>query len=394
MPDIPVLNRYMESDPTNQEDQVALLSRPGLKKWLTMATSPSGRCVYSQPGSFDEAVFNCAGDTIYKIAQDETVTSIGTIGTSTGSVSMTATDTYLFIADGSALYYYTENDFARGTLTTTGAVSAAETVVIGSSHYKFVTDITPDADGSSTAPWLVYLGSDTEQALQNLYDAISNTGIAGTQYSLSIEANPDAVAQTVDATVLTVRAFNYGTDGNAIATTETMANASWGGTTLSGGGGSHFASIPTPDGDGIISVGAIAQFVICVVAQGQDRNGRFYWIEPGEINIDALNFATAERSPDPCFNVVILGDKFWLPGSSTIEIWYPNGDPLAPFLRQQGTVLERGAWEGTIVPIGEKMCLVDSTGDAWVVTDAGPMKISTPGIAERLREAIDAQRAA
>lgn len=383
-------NRFFESDPCNQADQVALLARPGLKKWLTVGDGPI-RGVYSQPGSFNDALFVVSANNLYKVEQDETVTDLGSLGTLSDDVSMAATDTYLFIASG-GLHYYTEDDYARGTLTASGAVSAAETVVIGTTHYAFATDVlTADQDGTSANPWLVSLGASTAQALQHLFDAINATGAAGTDYGELVYANPDASAETVSDTVLTIRAIAHGTDGNSLATTETMANASWGGSVLSGGGGSGLNTVSTPDDVGIISVGVIAGYTICVVAQGYDENGRFYWIEPGETTIDALNFATAERSPDPAWNVVVSGDQFWLPGASTIEVWYLAGDPLAPFQRQQGRLFERGAWNGTVVSIGESMMLVDSTGNVWQVTDA-PRIVSTPGIAQRVREAINAER--
>lgn len=392
-PDIALINRYFEQDPTNTEDQVALLTRPGLRKWKTIGSGPI-RNVYSQPGSFAEALFSPSGNTVYRIDPDETETNIGTIGTSSGGVSLTATDTYLFVADGASLKYYTTNDYARGTLTASGDVSAGENVVVGSVHYQFASDVTVGTpDGTSGNPWLVSLGGSTSQALQHLFDAIGNTGIAGTDYSLSLTANTDATGDSVTATTMTVRAIDPGTGGNSVATTETLVNGSWGGTTLSGGGGSAFSTVTVPDNDGIISVAAIAQYVICVVAPSQEKNGRFYWIEPGEVTIDPLNYATAERSPDATSDAIVTGDQVWFPGQDSIEVWYPAGDPLIPFLRQQGRLFERGAWPGSVVKIGESMMLTDPTGNVWDVTDA-PRLVSTPGIAQRIREAINAERAA
>ena len=262
-PRITLLNRYFEADPTNQEDQAALLTRPGLRKWLTVGDGPI-RAIYSQPGAFDEAIFVVSGPTLYRVDTDETITSLGTVG-GNGSVSMTATDYphKLFIADGLGLQVY---------------------------------------DGST------------------------------------------------------------------------------------------LADVAVPDNDGIVSVGFIAQFVICVVAQGYDKNGRFYWIEPGEITIDPLNFATAERSPDPVWNVVVVGDQFWLPGTSTNEVWYPSGNNEAPMLRQQGRLFDKGVWEGTVIQVKDDVMVVGTDGVVYRI-GAAPMVVSTPGIAQRIREAINAQRA-
>ena len=61
-----------------------------------------------------------------------------------------------------------------------------------------------------------------------------------------------------------------------------------------------------------ISMGACSSsggmFANYAVVQGADKNGRFYWIEPGEHVIDPLNFATAERLPDPVLSVRAVGD--------------------------------------------------------------------------------------
>lgn len=391
-PDIALLNRFFESDPSNQKDQVALLTRPGLRKWKTLATSPV-RAIYSCPGSFAEALFAVGGNTVYRIDTDETVTAIGTLTSSLGAVSMAATDTHLFIADGLALYVYTDDSYSSGTLTASGAISSGEQVRIGSVYYQFTSgDVDTGAPaGTSSNPWLVALGSSIAEALANLYDAIGGTGTAGTDYSLALTGHTEVAVVSYNSTTLVVRPLESGSAGNSIATTETGLNLAWGGATLSGGGSTSFAAVSVPDGDGIVSVGVIAGFCICVVAQGFDRNGRFYWIEPGEITIDPLNFATAERSPDPVWEVVIVGDTFWLPGTSTNETWYPSGDALAPFLRQQGRLFDKGTWEGTVIKIMDEVIAIDAHGNPWRI-GAQPMPAGGPGIAERFRIAINQQR--
>lgn len=262
-PGIRLLNRYFETDPSNQDDQVALLTRPGVRKWLEVGEGPI-RAIYSQPGSFDDNLFVVSGEKLYSVETDETVTELGDVE-GTGAVSMAATayPYNLFVANGAGLQL-------------------------------------------------------------------------------------------------------------------------WDGATL--------ADVTVPDSDGIVSVGFIAGFIICVVVQGEDKNGRFYWIEPGAITIDPINFATAERSPDPAWQVEVVGDQFWLPGTSSNEVWYLTGDSLAPFLRQQGRLFDKGIWEGTIIRIKDSVVAVGTDGTVYEVTD-GPRVVSTPDIAQRFREAIALQRA-
>jgi hypothetical protein len=261
VPDINVYNRYFEQDPTNLEDQVALLCRPSLRKWLTVGSGPI-RAVYSCPGAFSDAVFVVSGTTLYRIDTDETVTSIGTVD-GTGFVSMAATYQYLFIANGASLQYY---------------------------------------DGS-------------------------------------------------------------------------------------------LHTIAVPDGDGVISVAVIGGYCICVIAVTSNsiKNGRFYWIQPGAVIINALDFATAERSPDTVWSCMVFGDQLWLLGPSTTEVWYLSGNGNAPFVRQQGRLFDKGIWRGTAIQIKDTVMAIGNDGTVYKI-GASPEIVSTPGIAQVIREAINLQR--
>jgi hypothetical protein len=150
--------------------------------------------------------------------------------------------------------------------------------------------------------------------------------------------------------------------------------------------------VETPDNVGVIGLAYIASYVVVVPAQGQNINGRFYWIAPGETTIDPLDFATAERAPDPISGVVVFGDQFWLPGSNTTEPWYFTGNIDQPVLRMQGVVFDRGAWEGTAVQVKDSMIIVDNEGAVFQI-QGGAKRISRPDVEERIREAIQYQAA-
>lgn len=401
-PDIKLVNRYFETNPTNQIDQVALIARPGLRKWLEVGDGPI-RGLGSQPGSFDDALFVVSRDKLFRIDPDETVTELGSgiFGTSLRlyvDMAITAriggTPEYLFLAAGRSLWIYTDSAKASGTLTASGAISSGDEIKIGSTYYQWtsgdVDNGTPD--GSSGSPWLVALGSDTEGSLDNMRLAIEAGGTAGTTYTSDLTEHPDVEAPASDATTLAVEAKEDGTAGNSIATTvETGTKLSWGDTTLTGGGSADLSTVSVPDNLGVVSVAFISGFVICVVAQGQGFNGRFYWINPGETRIDPLNFATAERAPDPVWSVRAVGDQFWLFGSNSTEVWYPTGEAQTPFRRVQGRLFDRGIWQGTDATIRDSTLAVDREGVVYQVTDA-PRRVSTPGIEERIREAMVAEQ--
>lgn len=395
-------NRNFEKNPSLSPEGSALLARPGMKRYISVGEGPI-RAVYNQPGSFDNAAFVVSYSNLYQVETDGTSTLISDdiFGTSLNdSVSMAATapigddvPEYLFVADGQLLWVYLEDGFAQGTLSATGAIANGDKIKIDTTYYQW-TSGSVDAGtpaGTTGNPWLVALGASNSDALDNMRAAINDTGTPGTTYSTALTAHTTVECTLTTATTLVVKAKTPGATGNTIATTvESGANIAWGAATLAGGGSPSFTQVVTPDDIGMISVGYVGSYVICVPAQGQNINGRFYWIEPGETTIDPLNFATAERAPDPIYGVVVFGDQFWLPGQSTTEVWYVTGDPAAPMARLQGVSFDRGTWQGTALQVKDSMIIVDSDGGVFQFK-GGSTRISTPDIEERIRKAIAAQ---
>lgn len=389
-------NRYYEDNPVLSESQTALIARMGLKRWLYVGEGPI-RGLYSQAGSFNDAAFVVSADELWRVDKDGTKTQILTnmVG-STASVSMAATANigetpeFLFIADGHSLFVYIENGFAKGLLT--GVPVANDVVEINGIYYKWTAG-SVDAGapaGTLANPWLVAFGASASVAITNMASAIGDDGVEGTDYSTGLAINDAVIVIGHSTNTISIRATAIGLFGNPVTTTETGAGIAWGAATLTGGGDPSITQVETPDDVGIVSVAYIASHVICVPAQGQGINGRFYWIDPGATTIDALNFATAERAPDPVYEVVVFGDFFWLPGQTTTEVWYFTGDPDAPVLRQQGITFDRGTWEGTAIQVQDSMIIVDSMGGVFQVS-GGINRISRPDIEQRIREAMQFQ---
>lgn len=392
-------NRYFEQNPVLTQEQAALLARMGMRRYIYVGDGPI-RGVYSQAGSFSDAVFVASYDQLYRVDTDGTTTLIGSIPSASlrNPVSMAATSNigttpaYLFVAAGSSLMCYMEDGYSTGTIS--GTPANTDVVRVGSIYYQF-TNGSVDAGtpaGTLANPWLVALGANAAAAWQNLSDAFDASGVAGTAYSTALTANSAIVVQLVTATSVAVRSTLLGALGDATVTTETGAAIAWTAATLTGGGDPVYFQVGTPDDVGIISLGYIASYVVVVPAQGQGINGRAYWIDPGETTIDPLDFITAERAPDPISGVVVFGDQFWLPGSTTTEPWYFSGNEDAPAVRVQGIVFDQGAWEGTAVQVKGSMIIVNNQGGVFQVA-GGVKRISRPDIEERIRQAIAAQAA-
>ena len=155
-------------------------------------------------------------------------------------------------------------------------------------------------------------------------------------------------------------------------------------------GTSALASIPTPDDIPIISLDVFNGYVLCV----QNDSDKFYWIQPGALVIDPLDFATAERFPDKVFQVRVVGDEFWLLGESSIEVWRATGDGDAPFQRIDGRAFNFGIFDGTAVRMTDTSVIcVAQDGTPYQISGV-PSEIGNPSIAERTRNAIfDAKEA-
>lgn len=404
-PQVLVRNRYFETNPTNQIEGSALLGRPGLKRWLQVGEGPI-RGLYSCPGSFSDALFVVSGSSLFRVDRDNSVTFIGSgiFGTSMrANVTMAATarigstPAYLYLATGRELFLYLEDGYALGALTVSGTIANGDKIRIGNLYYQW-TSGSVDAgtpDGTTGNPWLVALGATNADALANMALALAAEGVAGTTYSTNVGSNPLATYQGYTATELVIRATNAGLIGNGVTTTVVSGSGiAFGAATLTGGGDPSLTQVQVPDDLGVISVGFIAGYVIVVVTQGQGYNGRWFWIEPGETIIRPLNFATAERSPDPLYSVLVVGDQFWLLGQATTEVWYPNGGTgtdNVPFSRVQGQLFDRGTWEGTAVQLKENLFIVDSDGAVFNL-NGGLNRISTPGVEERIRKSMQLQK--
>jgi|ADGO01.1.fsa_nt_gi hypothetical protein len=139
----------------------------------------------------------------------------------------TATDHADLFAKLRAFLVAGEN--ASQTLTFAGNGADGETVTIGAKTYTLQSSLT-DSDGN------VQLGANAEETIDNLVAAINLDDGAGTRYAASMTLHPTARAVKSSSSTLVARAKTPGTGGNALVTTDTVANASWGDSTMTGGG--------------------------------------------------------------------------------------------------------------------------------------------------------------
>ncbi|AZI37075.1 hypothetical protein NT2_01_04660 [Caenibius tardaugens NBRC 16725] len=271
-PLIPIRNRFLEGNPVLNDSQFSLIARPALKKFMEVGSGPI-RKLFNEPGVFGGDLFVVSNTDLYRVsAETGTATLIGDIGPVPGDPSMAATapigeePAHLFIASGSALWLYMEDD-----------------------------------------------------------------GLS--EVDLPVEV-------------------------------------------------------------GAISVAHINSYVIVIPVQSEASVtvGQFYWIKPGEITIDPLDYATAERAPDNLHQVIVYGDMFWLLGQKTTEPWVTVGNLDAPMQRYTGILFDRGSWEGSAIQVKDSLILIDEDGAAFQYA-GGQNRISRPDVEEVIRRAIQIQAA-
>jgi hypothetical protein len=102
-----------------------------------------------------------------------------------------------------------------------------ETVTIDAKVYTFQTALT-DVDGN------VLRGTSAADSNNNLIAAITLGAGAGTLYAASMTLHPTVTAVAQSSDTMDATAKLKGTDGNSIATTETVTSADWDDTTLLG----------------------------------------------------------------------------------------------------------------------------------------------------------------
>lgn len=383
-PEIKLVNRFFERNPTNLADGVSLLSRPPTKKLFEATGEGRPRAQFAQEGTFNGDNFVVFGSKLFRRTKGGRTVEVNGFIDLGGDVDVDATADRVWFADGTRLQFYDGNgNAATGALTLTANAANDETVTIGARTYTYKTTLTGAADE-------VLIGVDEIDSLDNLIAAINDDITAeGVLYGTGTVKHPDVTASAGSGSVMDVTAVAEGAAFNSVATTETLSNGSWGAATLTGGTNSVLNVVAPPSTEAFVSVAILAQHVIVVVANSQ----KWFYIPPGETTIDALDFYEAEQIPDEIISARTVGDFVAFFGSKSTEFWYANGagDPDDPFSYSQGAAFSRGILEGTDVLVKEELFVV---GDDEIVyrTGGGPQPISTPFISQKIREARTLER--
>jgi hypothetical protein len=109
---------------------------------------------------------------------------------------------------------------------------------------------------------------------------------------------------------------------------------------------------------------------------------QFYITGQLDLTLDALDFASAEATPDKLISLLVDHRELWLFGETTTEVWGDSGDALFPFSRINGTIIQVGcSAKHTPVRIDNSLIWIGSDGEGdvmvWRARGYDPARIST-----------------
>jgi hypothetical protein len=138
------------------------------------------------------------------------------------------------------------------------------------------------------------------------------------------------------------------------------------GTTLYKYDGTTLSTIATPGGFNVRSLCVGGDRLVVI----DDTTGIIYWTDVLDVTLPALNFATAENSPDNLKELLFLGDTLYLFGTETVEIWPISGDANAPYAPLVGRTFQVG--------IRDTGCATKFDGTFVWITNHNRVCIQTP----------------
>ena len=111
-------------------------------------------------------------------------------------------------------------------------------------------------------------------------------------------------------------------------------------------------------------------------------------------DLDALDFASAESSPDNIVSLIVDHREIWLLGQKTTEVWFDAGTPDFPFARNQGAAAEVGCvacFSAQKIDNGIMFLGRDRNGAGIVYRTNGylPQRASTLAVEEALQASTD-----
>lgn len=148
--------------------------------------------------------------------------------------------------------------------------------------------------------------------------------------------------------------------------------------------GTTLAVETMPTGGGWVHVSYLNGFWFAV----ENGTQKLYYLQPGSVIWDALDFVSAEKAPDTLQAAVPVNDELWLFGIDSLEVWALTGQPDPPIARVGGVVFERGCNQRNTIAQGDNTVYWVGQDNSLAPTvyrgRNGPEKVSNPAIEQKL----------
>ena len=348
------INLYPEKNElgTGKEgEQWALLSTPGLLSKVVLPTSPIRGMVTGSDGN----LYAVGGNKFYRVSSSYAATELGTLVSSSGTVSFADNGLQLMIVDGANGYYWSFGTTSIAQVDTiavnslTGVPGHVYTFTINGTAISY-TSVTGDAEYS------ILSGLKTSMANNNV-DSTAVLSGTGSAALLTITANDATIANTYTAVDSQL------TQANTVA--KSSIGPSFNNYTDSNFVGSNQALFL--DGYFIFNKPLTKTFYI---------SGLY------DVTLDPLDIGTKEGAPDNIVGMIVFNREIWLMGEETLEIFYNAGDANFPFVRVQGAFIEIGCAARFSIAKSERAVFWlgksdRGTGVVYMAQGPNPQKIST-----------------
>lgn len=175
----------------------------------------------------------------YFIATTNTDTAQTIVSRTVGDAAFTTLVNALATTETMANTSWADTTFGGGTGNSNPAVTSdAATFTIGNRTYTAVLELSETSGADAVVDQILWVTSEAV-FLDNIKLAINGSGILGTDYSTGTTPHSQVVATTNTNTTQVFNAREVGTQGNSIATTETLGNYAFTSTVMASGTGSQ-----------------------------------------------------------------------------------------------------------------------------------------------------------
>ncbi len=124
----------------------------------------------------------------------------------------------------------------------------------------------------------------------------------------------------------------------------------------------------------------------------REETGQFFISKLYSTELNPIDWATAESSPDDTVGLIVANRSLWLFGERSAEVWYDSGNRDFPFTRISGAVIDIGAvTPDSISKIRDSVIFVGNDYKVYATSGYIPQAISTPAIEKVLDEGNTSQ---